>query len=86
MPRKYTKNPLLNVAKRYIKTNRLKPYATKTKPYNVFMAFSPHEGAGEVREFLNALRTAGSTKVSSRFVKDAVIKAIREATAEVHAR
>lgn len=86
MPRKYTKNPLLTVAKRYIKTNRLKPYATKTKPYNVFMSFAPHEGAGDVRDFLEALRSAGSTKISSRFVKDAVIKAIRAATDEVHAR
>ena len=86
MPRKYTKNPLLTVAKRYIKTNRLKPYTSKTKPYNVFMSFAPHEGAGEVRDFLDALRSAGSTKISSRFVKDALIKAVREATEGVETR
>lgn len=81
--RKYTKNPLLNVAKRYIKSNHIKPYAAKTKQYNVFVSFAPAEGAGEVRDFLEALRTAGSNKVSSRFLKDTILKAVREMTADV---
>jgi hypothetical protein len=81
--RKYTKNPLLNVAKRYIKSNHIKPYASKTKQYNVFIAFAPAEGAEEVREFLDALRTAGSNKVSSRFLKDTILKAVRDMTASV---
>ena len=81
--RKYTKNPLLNVAKRYMKSNHIKAYAPKTKHYNVFCSFAPAEGAGEVREFLDALRVAGSNKVSSRFLKDAIIKAVREVTSQV---
>jgi len=81
--RKYTKNPLLTVAKRYMKSNHIKAYTPKAKHYTVFCSFAPAEGAGEVREFLDALRAAGSTKVSSRFVKDAIVKAVREMTSQV---
>lgn len=69
----------LEVAKRYIKAHNSHKTYNKVRCYCVNAQFRKQDGASEVKEFFDALRKAGTTRDSGRFVKKAILKAIHEA-------
>jgi hypothetical protein len=69
----------LEVAKRYVKAHRPSKTYVNTRLYSVNAQFRKQDGAAEVKEFFDAIRKAGTTRDSGRFVKQAILKAIHEA-------
>lgn len=67
------------VAKRYISAKKSAKAVGKVKHYVVGAFFTKKNGAGEVKEFLDALRLAGNNRDSGDFIRTAILNAVREA-------
>jgi|APGre2960657423_1045063.scaffolds.fasta_scaffold211334_2 hypothetical protein len=77
---KYIRPETLAAAKRYVTAKKKGiPNANQVKHYVVGAFFTKTNGAGEVKEFLDALRRAGNNRVSGDFVRTAILNAVREA-------